>query len=303
MKTRAVAAACLSLLLLAFGGCPPRPAGPFSEIVLFGDSLSDLGNDRSTFLLFPAPPYSKGRFSNGDLWIQYVATHYNLRLERSHNVRGTNFAYGGARTGTGRADIDGLGVIPNMRDQLSFYTATPTGAELFVVWGGGNDIIDTLQNNQLTTAADMAANIAAIVQELYNRGGRFFLVPNLPDAGRLPRFYNTPLQAPATQMSNDFDVLLGAQLIQLDALPGITIVRADIKSFVNASIVNPPAPITDTADPAWTGNYLGRNGTLVPNPDNYMFWDHIHPSRVAHRLIGAFMAQAVDAALAAAGRG
>jgi phospholipase/lecithinase/hemolysin len=78
-------------------------------------------------------------------------------------------------------------------------------------------------------------------------------------------------------------------------------VRADLEAFVNASIDNPPAPITDTTDPAWTGDYLGQDGTLVPNPDHYMFFDHIHPTRVGHALVGDFMIQAVDAALAAAG--
>jgi phospholipase/lecithinase/hemolysin len=98
-------------------------------------------------------------------------------------------------------------------------------------------------------------------------------------------------------MSNDFDTELKAQLDQLDTLPGITIARADVKSFVNAAIANPPAPITNTTDPAWTGNFLGRNGTLVSDPDVYMFFDHIHPSRVAHQLIGEFMIQAIDAVL------
>jgi phospholipase/lecithinase/hemolysin len=289
--------ALLACTFLTSGGCPliPLPTGPFSQIVVFGDSLSDLGNDHSSLLLFPASPYSNGRFSNGDLWIQYLATHYNLPIGRSHLASGKNFAYGGARTGAGKATIDGLGVIPNMRDQLSFYTDKPSGTELFVVWGGGNDIIDTLKGTQPTTAARMAADIAIIVQTLYDRGGRYFLVPNLPDAGRLPRFLNTDNQAAATQMSDDFDTELNAQLDQLDTLPGITIVRANIEDFVNASIANPPPPITNTTDPAWTGDFLGHNGTLVSDPDVFMFFDHIHPSRVAHQLIGEFMIQAIDA--------
>lgn len=47
---------------------------PFSRIVAFGDSLSDIGNFyRLTGGVLPPPPYDNGRFSNGPLWIEYLA--------------------------------------------------------------------------------------------------------------------------------------------------------------------------------------------------------------------------------------
>ncbi|WP_373538555.1 SGNH/GDSL hydrolase family protein [Chamaesiphon sp.] len=72
-------------------------AATFSQLVVYSDSLSDLG------LAFDAtggiaPPYGNltgGRFSNGPLWVEYLAA--GLGIATTPN---TNFAVGGATTGT-----------------------------------------------------------------------------------------------------------------------------------------------------------------------------------------------------------
>lgn len=49
-------------------------ASNFSQFYVFGDSLSDTGNvfNASGGLIPPDPPYSQGRFSNGDIWVDFV---------------------------------------------------------------------------------------------------------------------------------------------------------------------------------------------------------------------------------------
>ncbi len=103
------------------------PASSYSGLVIFGDSISDTGNVLSltlaskstpnpqpTFPNFPADP---GRFSNGPVWTEYLATDLgfassanpsNLLYNGSSVIPigaqgGQNFAYGGARTGLGGA--------------------------------------------------------------------------------------------------------------------------------------------------------------------------------------------------------
>ena len=45
-----------------------------SDLIAFGDSLSDMGNAKASVLNVPdVPPYWQGRFSNGPVWLEYVS--------------------------------------------------------------------------------------------------------------------------------------------------------------------------------------------------------------------------------------
>ena len=56
----------------------------FDTITVFGDSLSDTGNAAGA------------RFSNGPVWVEYVARHFGLSVDPVSGG-GTNYAVGGAR--------------------------------------------------------------------------------------------------------------------------------------------------------------------------------------------------------------
>jgi phospholipase/lecithinase/hemolysin len=60
--------AATAVHLLSAG--PSLAVSPYSSIYSFGDSLSDAGNayilDGGTD---PLPPYSSGRFTNGNVWV------------------------------------------------------------------------------------------------------------------------------------------------------------------------------------------------------------------------------------------
>jgi len=50
--------------------------------------------------------------------------------------------------------------------------------------------------------------------------------------------------------------------------------------------------ITDVGDQAKSGDE-GDPGAVVPNPDQYLFWDNIHPAETFQKLLGE---QAIQAA-------
>src|SRR6266536_3488274 len=85
-------------------------AGPFREVLVFGDSLSDTGNVLAVTepVLAEAipisPPYFQGRFSNGPVWVDILAERLDLPL-RPFLQGGTNFAFGGAQIGLDRQDL------------------------------------------------------------------------------------------------------------------------------------------------------------------------------------------------------
>src|SRR5262245_15859652 len=80
-------------------------AGAFSQLVVFGDRLSDVGNiNNQSFAISPGSSYWNGRFSNGPVWIEKLAPNFSLTVptySRAGGPNATDFAYGGAHTGPG----------------------------------------------------------------------------------------------------------------------------------------------------------------------------------------------------------
>ncbi len=71
-------------------------AGDITGIVAFGDSLSDTGN---TFLAAGTPPapYYQGHYSNGPIWLEYLASREGVAPPTpSLKPGGTDYAWGGA---------------------------------------------------------------------------------------------------------------------------------------------------------------------------------------------------------------
>jgi len=135
--------------------------------VSFGDSLSDTTNNPAS------GDYWEGRFSNGPLWDEYLATNCDATLY--------DFAYSGSETSDLAAQV---------ASALS-YSWDDTNT-LFTVWSGGNDFIDSAVTNGTSllawdgTITSGVANISNAVATLAKAGARFIVVPNLPDMSQLP---------------------------------------------------------------------------------------------------------------------
>ena len=79
----------------------PAPAGAFTALYAFGDSLSDAGNDfLATGGLLPASPYFVGEFSNGPNWVEDLSGRLRLGSVSPSLLGGTDYAFGGATTGS-----------------------------------------------------------------------------------------------------------------------------------------------------------------------------------------------------------
>ena len=67
-------------------------AGGITEIVVFGDSLSDTGNLylASGKTTPPSPPYFLGWFSNGPLWVERLASRLVVVPPRPSLLGGTD---------------------------------------------------------------------------------------------------------------------------------------------------------------------------------------------------------------------
>jgi len=261
----------------------------FTQLVVFGDSLSDVGNvNNQTFGISPGSPYWQGRFSNGPVWIEDLAPSFSLSVPTYSRAGGTNatdWAYGGAHTGPGSI-THVFFTFPNIGKQIDNYLAanTPNPNQLFVVWGGGNDFIDGGTN-----ASAVVTNTANEITSLANKGATNIVVPNLPLLGEVPRFRGTANQGTMDSLSTQYNTQLATTLANLKSSLHINIYPLDVQSFFQQVIANPATyGFTNVTQPAYNGS------TVVSNADEYLFFDDIHPTRIGHQLLAASAADLIN---------
>lgn len=262
--------------------CVSSPAGAqtFTQIVSFGDSLSDTGNvSNATIGIAPGGNYFQGRYSNGPLWVEALAGSLNLAAPAPSRLGGRNYAHAGTKTGSGNTTFVFFN-FPNAGTQVGQYLAgnTPTSAQIFTLYAGANDFLGNLGQNPTTVVNNLVAHVTA----LNNSGARYIVVPNLPLLGETPRYVgNAADRAAYNTLTANYNAQLAAAMGTLDAQIPAKIYQFDVATAFNQILSNPSAyGLTNVTQPALSG------GTVVPNPDQYLFYDDVHPTRVGHRLLG-----------------
>ncbi|MBN8443221.1 MAG: SGNH/GDSL hydrolase family protein [Thauera sp.] len=320
MKTilKSLMAGCAGLLLAMHAW-----ATPYSSLYVFGDSLSDIGNNPSARLSIfnliggcdpghPCPPYVDGHYTNGSTAAEYLASSILPGGATPANFFG--YAVSGSTSGIGNygdggtAGSAGIYGLPGMAQQLMAYSFESGGvadpSALYLVWGGSNDILTA------DSPVSAAQSVAGYVAGLAAMGARNILVPNLPDLSLTPFARLAGLEAPAQGFSMLFNSTLAALLNELDLLSPARIFQFDTFAFLHDVVANPGA----------FGFSNATDGCLLSplactDPDEFVFWDDFHPTTAAHALIASAFARTVPepgslllmalalAALAARGRG
>jgi phospholipase/lecithinase/hemolysin len=211
------------------------------------------------------------------------------------NVNATNYAVGGAR-----AYDDGIDV--NMSAQVDaflqqFGRVAPSDG-LYTIEMGGNDIRDALvafasgrDGGPILQAAvgSIADNIAA----LYIAGARNFLVWRVPNVGLTPAIRSLGSEAVGlgTQLTVGFNAGLDGAVAQLSALPGISITRLDTYGLLADLVAHPAAYGLSNVTTACITPGLAP--FACKNPDEFLFWDGIHPTYAVHAIIAEKAAAAL----------
>ena len=286
--------------------------GPPTGIVVFGDSLSDPGNafalvggtntppDYSQdFFLVPDKPYARGghHFSNGATWIEQFARSKGLAASVQPAFRGSSAGATNYAVGSARAHDDGSEV--NLTHQVGrflqdFASAAPADA-LYVIEIGGNDIRDVAATGDGSIIAGALGAIQTNIVSLYTAGARKFLVWNAPKVAVTPAIRMADALVPGTAAAIDGvtvqynaaleivlgtleQALYGSQIVRFNAYDKIAAIYADGAAF-GLSEVNAPC-ITPNVAPF-----------ACQNPDDYMFWDGIHPTKAVHAIFADEVAQ------------
>lgn len=294
--SRAVAAGTLAFAVLA---SLPAHAGPFSALYVFGDSLSDNGNNAIAFGAAPAQvitgnsyvpsqAYASGTYSNGPVWATYFASMLGVPLAPSF-VGGTDYAAGGATTGTAG---EGPGGYPfSLRTQVGNYLTASGGAAsssaLYVIAGGGNNARAALGALAApgavapdiigAAAAAFAADVGVMVDQLQAAGAQRILVWNTPNLGLAPAVLvgGSSAAAAGTFLAGAMNAALAGRL---GGEVGVT--TFDLFGF-GSRIAEKPAAFgfINTADAC--GAIAGTDCS------GFAYWDGIHPTTVAHSALAS----------------
>ena len=294
----------------------------FSNVYVFGDSLSDAGFFRGFLTGLGLPPTvvsQLGRFTTnpGPVWAELVAQYYGASAAPSNVSGGNIFAQGGARVAENSASTPpGFAQRP-VSTQIGEYLARGGGAAdpdaLYFVWAGGNDFLQNIgafQAGQITQAqlqtnvlGAATAEIAQIVR-LRNAGARYIAVFGLPNIGLTPasRAGGAAAVGAATQLSAGYNTTLFTGL----ASAGVRFIPVDVFSLLNEIAAAPSAfgftnitgiacgpfpPVTTSGN----SQFCLPTNLVAPNAGTtFLFADAVHPSAGAHAIIANFVESLID---------
>lgn len=327
---------------------------PFDKLVVFGDSLSDVGFTSQTS--GGAAPchhfYYEGRFSNGPAWIEHVAK--ALNFDTSTKEQFIDWAFGGTWAG------DDISYDKNAVYKLSYEIEdyinedSKHGEEeakhLFVIWIGSNDYLSGNPAIKLEDATNDAINtIKKNMDLLIEDGARQFLILNLTDLGNTPksrangREYVERVTALSKLHNENLALMLKKQR---ENHPELKIVEIDMMPYFSDLMSNPQKyQLSNVTDYCYDGEYVcfenaesnteqaklatakkqvmsllkskpydkypmttiaptageepersdWRKWNVCGNPDDYVYWDKLHPTAAVHRLLAGFVIERIKA--------
>jgi phospholipase/lecithinase/hemolysin len=178
---------------------------------------------------------------------------------------------------------------------------------LVLIWAGANDLFLTsalvanmtlpAELDTFIQAAEMAAiNVEGAITSLSNTGAKNILTVNLPDLGLTPAGTDplNPLGPFWSAYTNEFN----AQFLDPNYLagldPSVRLTEFDMFGLFNDVLANPSkygfTNVTDACLPTEGPVPVTLPCTI---PDEYLFWDSVHPTAAAHQIVGNLFLAAI----------
>jgi outer membrane lipase/esterase len=309
---RSAAAALLAAFSLGSQAQDISVSFGFTSLKVFGDSLSDSGNNylatlavggtlggppTSNLYVPSGAPYASGTYSNGPVWVNAFAAAQGLPGAATPSLGGgSNYAAGGARTN------DATPYPPSATAQVNSFLASAgalPSTGLYVIAIGGNDVRDVTQAvatgaaplSSITDAATAyALAVGSMVDALQAQGAQHIVVWDAPDVGKTPvaLTLGPGFSSLGTSVASAFNYALAGRLAgEAGVIP------FDIFGVVGGIVANPGAyglvNVTDACGAAVNAcsSSLGTS----------LFYDGIHPTAAGQALLATAMINTVAAAV------
>jgi outer membrane lipase/esterase len=246
----------------------------YTNIYFFGDSLTDTGN-------LATAPYTN---DPGIMWPHVVSEYYGVPLTIAGLLGekgGNNWAVAGATSKHFLNKVE------------TFLSKKPTinSNDLFILWIGSNDIIYKILAKWPSPASsddvveDTFNHTSRAVSLLQQAGAQHIMVINIIGVDITP--YARKKQSRhgdevieevknvITKVNNKLAQI--PQIYLYDAHTELDMVLADYQTYGFKNLTDPLKKCRGTC-----------------NPDEYIFWDGVHPTNAAHKLIGQFIIQFLE---------
>ena len=313
--------------------------------------LVNLINKVKLVPILPGKPYWNSRFSNGQVWNEYLAQ--MLSIQKSDEDVYTNMAFGGgwASTydyqltvwnlirhpiGTIKSLVVGKLIPPSLGLTVQGYLMQHhelNSQTVYFVFSGSNDYLNFLlfEDNYNTTIMSNYVNnviegISSAVLKLEKAGAKRFVIMGIPKLGETPRFVNTKDREVINLAAELHNTRLASRIEEWKILyPSADFLYIDTAQTFSKALTNPAQygfsnlnqACIDVKFPMFNalshspfaGNFVlnyahvlqhkdtsfaaERNYTMCEAPEDYLFWDEIHPSTRAHNYLAVEICSAM----------
>ena len=276
-------------------------ATSLNKMVVFGDSLSDDGNlyEYMKHQLPLSPPYFRGRFTNGPVWVELLMRLYYPTASKEHLV---DYAFGGAGILEEEDDDDTMFTL--RREMDSYFLTHQDKADaksMYVVWIGSNNYL-AIPDDPDNAVNGVIRGIQHGLERLVEKGAKHILVVNVPDLGRIPLARELDVIDRLAYVSKRHNDTLEKKVEELRGhYPDVEWLYFDV-NLVFDDMTSDPARfgflnVTDTCYEEVTHDASLKQNTLLkmvstiqPKPKEgackgYLFFDPVHPTGPAHKLM------------------
>ncbi len=309
---------------------------------LFADLVSKIRR----IPVIPAAPYWNSRYTNGRVWIEYLAPMLNIDKEEQAHYSNRAFSGSWAMTYnkqltiwnliqhpllTVKSLINGKLIPPSLGLSVQAYlmeTRKVDQEAVYFVYSGSNDYLNALVFNDTYNPATMSKyidnvinDISTSVNKLSKAGARRFVVLGLPHIGNTPIFnttmnrpilnaavdqHNQRLQQQVTAWQSEFKdhhfIYIDIQKFFVRALKDPVKYRFSNVSEACIDVKIPMLGLISILPSTFRNNFIlqyaqamqyrhphfapgEKNYHVCATPESYLFWDAVHPTTWAHRLL------------------
>lgn len=287
-------------------------------------ALTKKANQTSPLIpIIPNEPYYNGRFSNGPVWVEEVAKNLNVPL--IDYAYGGSWAES-FRDSYQVIPFD-LNSQVNFY-LLSTAPDFDIDKHLFVIWAGANDYSQGRTDMEYATT-NTVASIKNQIDLLLFDGARNIVIFNIPDLSITPAVAarGPDVGAMISTISQLHNSKMAAMVEkEKQENPDVKIIMVDVTKIYRDILDHPDKYLLkNVKDACYGGNYFlqanmsgrdmqaitnshinilkntslktayltsqaaSRGAKPCANPDEYLFWDHMHPTQVAHKILATLL--------------
>ena len=269
-----------------------------------------VGLGRNTQLSSLSSATRTNQTSDASAWHAQLAENFlNLPATGNSLEGGLDYAFAGASTRDGTDQRTCISLpdsasatitIDNLGQQVQDFLATQAvdPAALYVILGGNDDLLD---DDTAAHVSVVAQRIGALIEKLATAGARNFLMPNAPPLGALPHYSGDSSKIVSLDAaSSNYRAELASALATTEETLiaqgiSIRIYPADIWSRMLRILAEP-------SKYGFTNVGNSADGNSAAHPDQYLFWDDIHPTKAGQLQIADEANRVLNASTSAFGQ-